>query len=153
MLHKAPMTSTEHDTDQNIQRTVKTCSGGTGRAFHHAEQTPVPVQMVVSSKTSHTNPQQHYEVGTETYPISDLRTAKPHKYTFVAKKHPVLVDKTWKSTFYLKDENRTGLIPFSPLFFLVRSIWSLSWILTCLSFGWSLINGCFKSCSVEGRCI
>lgn len=48
---------------------------------------------------------------------------------------------------------QTSLIPFSPLFFLVRSMWSLSWILTCLSFGWSLIKGCFKSCSVEGRCM
>lgn len=54
---------------------------------------------------------------------------------------------------FLKMKIKTGLIPFSPLFFLVRSIWSLSWILTCLSFGWSLIKGCFRSCSVEGRCM
>lgn len=55
--------------------------------------------------------------------------------------------------FFQDEKQKNRLIPFSPLFFLVRSMWSLSWILTCLSFGWSLIKGCFKSCSVEGRCM
>lgn len=42
-------------------------------------------------------------------------------------------------------------IPFSPRFLRVRSMWSLSWIRTCRSVGWSLINECFSSCSVDGR--
>lgn len=41
--------------------------------------------------------------------------------------------------------------PFSPRFFFVLSIWSLSWMRTCRSLGWSRINGCFISCSVAGR--
>ena len=60
----------------------------------------------------------------------------------------------WQKTKRIfKMRIKPDFIPFSPLFFLVRSIWSLSWILTCLSFGWSLMKGCFRSCSVEGRCM
>lgn len=43
-----------------------------------------------------------------------------------------------------------GFSPFSPRFFFVLSMWSLSWIRTCRSLGWSRINGCFISCSVAG---
>lgn len=40
--------------------------------------------------------------------------------------------------------------PFSPRFLRVRSMWSLSWIRTWRSVGWSLINECLSSCSVDG---
>ena len=40
--------------------------------------------------------------------------------------------------------------PLSPLFFLVRSMWSFSWMRICLSLGSSLMNGCLRSCSVLG---
>lgn len=40
--------------------------------------------------------------------------------------------------------------PLSPLFFLVRSMWSFSWMRTCLSLGRSLMKGCLRSCSVLG---
>lgn len=40
--------------------------------------------------------------------------------------------------------------PFSPRFFFVLSMWSLSWMRTCRSLGWSLMKGCFISCSVVG---
>lgn len=40
--------------------------------------------------------------------------------------------------------------PLSPLLFLVRSMWSFSWMRICLSFGRSLMNGCLRSCSVLG---
>lgn len=42
-------------------------------------------------------------------------------------------------------------LPFSPLFLRVRSIWSLSWIRTWRSVGWSLMKECLSSCSVDGR--
>ena len=41
--------------------------------------------------------------------------------------------------------------PLSPLLFLVRSMWSFSWMRTCRSLGRSLMNGCLRSCSVLGR--
>lgn len=41
--------------------------------------------------------------------------------------------------------------PFSPLFLRVRSIWSLSWIRTWRSVGWSLMKECLSNCSVDGR--
>lgn len=41
--------------------------------------------------------------------------------------------------------------PFSPRFLRVRSMWSLSWIRTWRSVGWSRINECLSSCSVDGR--
>jgi len=44
-----------------------------------------------------------------------------------------------------------GASPLSPLLFLVRSMWSFSWMRTCRSLGSSLMNGCFSSCSVLGR--
>lgn len=43
-----------------------------------------------------------------------------------------------------------ALSPLSPLFFLVRSMWSFSWMRICLSLGRSLMNGCLSSCSVLG---
>lgn len=42
-------------------------------------------------------------------------------------------------------------LPFSPLFLRVRSIWSLSWIRTWRSVGWSRMKECLSSCSVDGR--
>jgi len=34
-----------------------------------------------------------------------------------------------------------------------RSMCSLSWMRTCRSVGWSLMNGCLRSCSVLGRIV
>lgn len=42
-------------------------------------------------------------------------------------------------------------LPFSPRFFRDRSMWSLSWMRTCRSVGWSRMKGNFSSCSVGGR--
>ena len=44
-------------------------------------------------------------------------------------------------------------LPFSPLFLRVRSMWSLSWIRTWRSVGWSLMKECLSSCSVDGRVV
>lgn len=49
--------------------------------------------------------------------------------------------------------HRRRPVPFSPRFLRQRSRWSLSWIRTCLSLGWSLMKGCFRSWSVGGRCV
>lgn len=54
-------------------------------------------------------------------------------------------------SFVFFAEMQTCYSPFSPRFFFVLSIWSLSWMRTCRSLGWSRINGCFISCSVAGR--
>lgn len=43
--------------------------------------------------------------------------------------------------------------PFSPLFLRVRSMWSLSWMRTCRSVGWSRMKGNLRSCSVGGRLV
>lgn len=42
-------------------------------------------------------------------------------------------------------------LPFSPRFFRERSMWSLSWMRTWRSVGWSRMKGNLSSCSVGGR--
>lgn len=43
------------------------------------------------------------------------------------------------------------VLPFSPRFFRERSMWSLSWMRTWRSVGWSRMKGNLSSCSVGGR--
>lgn len=63
----------------------------------------------------------------------------------------------WKKTVESKKNSHfpvsyhVTFSPFSPRFLRVRSMWSLSWIRTCRSVGWSLMNECLSSCSVDGR--
>lgn len=63
--------------------------------------------------------------------------------------------KRWPSPgVHSKDVGSAPLLPthapFSPRFLRVRSMWSLSWIRTCRSVGWSRMKGNLRSCSVGG---
>lgn len=56
-------------------------------------------------------------------------------------------------TFLLICDQLVSILLIPGRFLRCLSMWSLSWIRTCLSVGWSFINGCFRRVSVFGRCI